>query len=312
MEVLSKRDLDNLERILQLSNSIGKLYDNLSELEKKGHKNSPIYQKNLEYLKIAIEVEDGIYPRILNDHKMLKNISTYLDEHYKLSDCDPYFDYLCLNREEKSALRIRETIYNRLGSSLSNYSVEYEEDINTAAYLYDLVSALNKDILFNFLLNNDREASSSIANDDLKDRNDLLIDFKYNVSYVNKNLEKDFINKRFIVEQLNDLDPRVNAVDLKLSYREYKLERDYYLMELLYEKIGNYDIFNEFDLLISFNAKKRELIYNYIVSSIDMLGNKSIIELNKFLEEIEYEEFLKITNKKLNSRGKVYTKKRKN
>lgn len=290
MEVLDKKTMQIFERILNVSNSINKLYKNLYDLELDGKKDSDLYKRNMEYLKLSIEVEEEIYEKIIYNQEKVELLSMYIDEKYNLYDCNSYFDYVYFNQDERGILRVSETLYDVLDNADYSFDNLYEDEdyeVLYSSYFSKLNNMLNKEMIMNYLKENEQQIK--FTNEE-KDQKDLLTGFKYNASFINKQLEMQLINNDFNIENLYDIDARNNASSLKISYHDYLSVRKLYVTNVLAEQIGNLNVFNDYDLLISFNQQKRSLNCYSIIANINMLDANSVLDIQQLLDEVKEDE----------------------
>ena len=61
---MNKIDRELINKVIELTKKILKIYNNLYELELNNQKDSLEYQNNIKYLDLLIEMENNLYPKI--------------------------------------------------------------------------------------------------------------------------------------------------------------------------------------------------------------------------------------------------------
>lgn len=282
MKDLSKYELNNYENLKKVSLAIGTIYKNLTNLEKNNQRDTIEYEKNLNYLMIALEVEEDIYSKVLGNSILINKVYDDINKTKNLAEVDVNFDYVYLPENDKALIRIKEIIAKTI------YKENSFDEISILSELYD---ALNMEILTNFLIENEKK----LENDLNKEQRDLLIEFKYNLAFVNKKFEKKLLKTKF--KNIEQCDSRLGALETGFNYHEYLNERKMYIVDILIDNIGNFNTYNDFDLLLTQNCSKRILVANYIFANIKLLNSDSIIEIKSFLNELSEEELLSFDTK---------------
>lgn len=77
-----------MQKIIEITESIKAIYNKLCELEIKNQKNSPEYKQNIDYLKIALQVEEQIYNQT-NKEELKKLAKTNKRIRNKIDDIEP-------------------------------------------------------------------------------------------------------------------------------------------------------------------------------------------------------------------------------
>ena len=193
-------DYQMIKELLEVTNSIKELYKRLYNLECEGKKESEEYRKNLEYLKIAIEVEDGIYDEFdilkvekmynfllkqheINEHFILKRIVNNINDKFVINE-DWVLD---LFPEE-----LVDSVYE------SHNEKTEEELMQFASGFLEVYKSLNKDISEGVLV----FLQEYINKNNSSDIKDELIKRKYNLLFTNKKLEASIILNDFNISNL--------------------------------------------------------------------------------------------------------------
>ncbi len=282
MKDLSKYELNNYENLKKVSLAIGTIYKNLANLEKNKQRNTTKYEKNLNYLMIALEVERDIYSKILGNSMLINKIYDDINKTKNLAEVDANFDYVYLLENDKALIRIKEII---------SKVIYKENSFDEISILSDLYNVLNFEVLTNFLIENEKKLENYLP----KEQKDLLIEFKYNLAFVNQKFEKELLKTKF--KGVEQCDSRLGALETGFNYHEYLNERRMYIVDILIDDIGNFNTYNDFDLLLAQNCSKRMLVANYIFANIKLLNSDSIVEIKSFLSEISEEELLSFDTK---------------
>jgi len=206
MFFLNKEEEKEIKKLINSVKNIDLLYKKIFELEIKNKKDSNEYKEIVEYLKLAKDMEDNIYKR--NSFDIIKFIKwlKYLSKEIKLKSD---IDYLAFQDYEK---KITKRIFNTI-----IFNMKYDNSLKFAK----AEQAIEIDFYNSFL---------SILNDFIEKEEysflyPKLIELKYNVVFINKEYEQDFIDKNFdiskdlyiiskIVSEINKIEYE-NIIDMK-------------------------------------------------------------------------------------------------
>lgn len=206
MLYLNKEEEKEIKILINSVKNIDLLYKKIYTLEIKNKKDSNEYKEMVEYLKLAKDIEDDIYRR--NSFDIIKSIKwlKYLSKEKKLKSD---IDYLAFQDYKNRIIkRIFDTII---------FNMKYNNSLKFAK----AVQAIEIDFYNSFL---------SILNDFIEKEeysflHQKLIELKYNVVFINKEYEQDFIDKNFdvskdlyiiskIVSEINKIEYE-NIIDMK-------------------------------------------------------------------------------------------------
>lgn len=215
---LNFSDIKKINEIFNIEKSIFKLYSNLFNIEqKKGTKNKD-YEKNLDYLNIAVDTEKKVYKKLNLTFEKALSILEYIinirnkEKEYFKDEIDSTFSTpqnLCINRfirylkyyilEQYDIFenKINEKLYNLLIDLLGNDIYQYS-DAEILKY-FRINQFLENQILYTLL--------NKIA-----DREDIAYSrLKYVISFLNEDCEYNMMIKR----------PNCNIVGLEIyGYNE--------------------------------------------------------------------------------------------
>ena len=208
---MSKKDLENLDSLYEISGIIKDIYKKLILLDTNNKKNASRYEKLLAYLKEILIIEDGIYNSLNFDFAKCDLWASYIKEKmlskFKSDDLliDGNIDNFEYRRIYYMICYIRNLKINNmvdlsmLGIKIEHISIGDKEETNkklndyisvssklTNAYMEDYYSTM---LLF---------LEESINKETNKDIKTKLIERKYYISYFYKNIEKVMISNNFI------------------------------------------------------------------------------------------------------------------
>lgn len=209
---MSKKDLENLDCLYEISGIIKHIYKKLILLDTNNKKNASRYEKLLAYLKEILIIEDGIYNSLNFDFAKCDLWASYIKEKmlskFKSDDLliDGNIDNFEYRRIYYMICYIRNLKINNmvdlsmLGIKIEHISIGDKEEANkklndyisvssklTNAYMEDYYSTM---LLF---------LEESINKETNKDIKAKLIERKYYISYFYKNIEKEMISNNFIL-----------------------------------------------------------------------------------------------------------------
>ncbi len=301
------KDYELIRKLMQTTTSIETLYKKLYDLEIRGLKNSQSYEKYLDYLKIALEVEN----------------KTYEDATLSTERCAAIFEFLLTDRVPDGFLSDTESImsqnYNNrvtrriLGILIqklfsdSEYSKSMVADEIMNKYmitdgsafdpsLFDSVSAsiemqdaLEVDMIRAYL----KLLQEFVDSKYLSVYRDDLIKSKYNMVFINKRVENDLVNNKFNVPEILKLDSMLVAELAELDMEVYRLITNIFgvkesagqISELI--EVGDQEYRN--------SSKVIEAILRqcYMRSAFLFMSEDSISDINyEFYEFIEGDNYL--------------------
>ena len=204
--MLNKDINDNINTLLAVTSSINDTYAKLKELEIKGQKESKEYKRLIECLKSSLELEKSIYDRFPNDLDTLVNI---IREVTKNKDFFINFD---LKENIDAIINNYDLITRRIYLRLLNKMLEIKDaDFIIGTNNPDILenqSARNILILHSLIIKDYINTVLVILNKALYDEkykniNNLLLNVKYSLAFLYDNVENDFLENNFNIN--NDL-----------------------------------------------------------------------------------------------------------
>lgn len=243
---LSGKEIVTIQDLTKITNSIYTLYQKLYNLEINGNFDTEEYKEMLEYLNIAIEVENRKYREI--DKKSAQKIIYYLLEYYQIHNIGLTLDNVITFDENKLIFRriIKYLLFNSFcdakiinlllceneNTSALDLEGEPEDDFYIQLSKNNLLIEIEKDILKVFLT----FVQDFYDNTDKKFEA-FLVKTKYDMSFLHKNFEKEFIGNQFQIPYCKFLNSKL------LSEMENFYQSDYEQQASLYAKtIASYHI----------------------------------------------------------------------
>ncbi len=209
---MSKKDLEKLDSLYEISETIKNIYKKLIFLDINNKKNVSRYEKLLAYLKEILIIEDGIYNslnfdfvkcNICVDYIKEKMLSKFKSDDLLIDGNIDNFEYrrifymICYIRN----LKINNMVdLSMLGIKIEHITIGNEEEANKKLNDYisgtsKLTNAYMKDYYSTMLL----FLEESINKETNKDIKAKLIERKYYISYFYKDIEKGMISNNFIL-----------------------------------------------------------------------------------------------------------------
>ena len=318
---LEKRNYETIEKLINITRSIDVLYKKLYELEILGKKETEEYNKNLDYLKIAIDVENKIYNDINSDSNLSILIYDYLlqdrlpDEFISDKDCIVLQDISnlvirriisTLKRQIMSNVDVIKDIISKELTSIIKVITNFIDNINILENeminLSILVESLEKDLYGGFL---------SFLKENMTDKNNEniineLIKTKYLVLFINKNIESDMLINNFNISEYFELNSNYIAKLIKMPNNELKEYKDLYYENDITNQINKLLIISNSDYNISTKNIEAILRECFIRAIFLFLSDSNISDLNfDFHEYIESDEYKELYNNNDISESKV-------
>ena len=261
---LNNDDITLLNKLLEISKKILKIYNNLYTLEIKNQLNSLEYEKQITYLTICKEIEDELYKQI--DYKKMGDYIEYSDRgnlFRSFSDYDLILD-------DFNDLLFAKRVYNRL------------QDLNTSnlvsIYQKELINKIDDppfdhSIFITTSIHDDIEnlVSYLTFNDDNQIYKEELIKIKYLISFLNSRIELTNLNNSFINQDKLFLQSRLVCDNLNFSNKSYKRLLNIYYLKYIKLHIKELD---------TINIELRNIILKYLIKSYSYLQEEKVNEIN--------------------------------
>lgn len=320
---MNEEDYELVDSIIQVTNSINTLYKKLFELEINNLKDTDEYRKYIQYLNMAIELENSYYDKLttLQGIKILNFLVYDKFPENNLSDIesiilrktdDPIIrrilvalDYLLENYQQENFEQLfkiseqdvmfKDEDLDKLPDSFvyAYYGLTDELYLKLLRNKYVVDNVHQEEILKNFLVFVE-EIKQDKGNSKYKNE---LIKVKYDISFNNKNVEQTLLDNNFNMEKpliyssnhyLDIVGLEKDIYNLLKDYRGFKLSVNQ-IDELL--RIKDLDYEKEDNQLIA-------LLRNTILRSIFLsLSDECVTHINKQYKEenISNSEQMKIS-----------------
>lgn len=195
--ILQKQDYEDISFLINVSKALGEIYKELYEIENKLGKNSKEYQECLKRLNSFIDIENNIYNGIKNSFNKCLVIIEYLEESMKNKiDVDKYsiiFDNVYSNELLRIIIRLKKVMFESEEKIVS--LIEFPDEnvkqpiVKAFAYSSRIFSVAKLDTLKCFL--------AILKKDNL---NEFYTEMKYKISYLCPEIEEEFLNNGFEVD----------------------------------------------------------------------------------------------------------------
>ena len=304
--ILSKKDIENIEILIKITKTIDNLYQKLYSLELESLKDSLEYQKLLNNLSIAIETENNKYEELNLTYERCNAILEYLEKEKLPLEMDNDITSI-VNEDYDNRIfrRIKHFIIRKIMLSYSEEllkptlkdiskiisKISTEPSVITQTeWQTNLQEAFEIDI-YSFYLYFLEKMLKEITDDNLKER---LLASKYYVSMIDKDIEKNLISSSFDIkcpfyfytEYCKDL---YNIPNFYFTLYKKGLSQKY-----ISASINGLISFPDSSFKI-FKVKVMEIIMTCLLrSSFVISDDDTLEEINySFNENIEDEEFFK-------------------
>lgn len=199
-------DFNLIDELLVISRSISNLFNILCDLEINEREDSPEYKRNLDYLQIALSVEEDIYQNSSLDvekcHEIIDFIMPMLPMNEKGNlDCLPF-----LENDNRAVRRIINALKKKI---MVDYDIDIAHGENnfegmSDEYLKDIVQVSNimyayifEDLINAIIIYNEEE----IEKKENSDYRECLIKQKYFLSYIYKDCNEKSVDSSFAFDK---------------------------------------------------------------------------------------------------------------
>lgn len=276
---------EKMKKLFQITEAILTIYQNLTSLEIEGKEDTPLYQKQLEYLEISKEVEKNKYNELS----------------IKPDNIDKYLEYARTNKSLTCSKRIIDMLYLKYVSNSQNIldtfrrNPEYE-GLREQGFFYENDSTLRE------IINNQQKMqltydkwiriyTLSFLDSLIKEEKDIelknvLIKKKNLFIYENPSIEEYFINNYNNLENLKYNETDIFAYENDIPLVFVKVFKDKYVRKEAVLQIAHLlDIRNsEYTLKDSY----ADMLYrsSYLKATLTILPKSSIMELKNGLDNM--------------------------
>lgn len=277
---------EKMKKLFQITEAILTLYQNLTSLEIEGKKDTPLYQKQLEYLEISKEVEKNKYNELS----------------IKPDNIDKYLEYARTNKSLTCSKRIIDMLYLKYVSNSQNIldtfrkNPEYE-GLREQGFFYENDSTLRE------IINNQQKMqltydkwiriyTLSFLDSLIKEEKDIelknaLIKKKNLFIFENPSIEEYFINNYNNLKNLKYNETDIFAYENDIPLVFVKVFKDKYVRKEAVLQIAHLlDIRNSEYILKDSYA---DMLYrsSYLKATLTILPKSSIMELKNGLDNMK-------------------------
>lgn len=280
MHFLNDNDINKIESYLRIEQSLFALYDKLISFKLNNGKNIEQYKKWFENFEMVIEVADSLYSKLENDKKpdYIKYIKENYDVDASLTVFPPKLDKVTA-AASRALVRLDFDISDRLDleqidEDEAKIVVMTDEKGNKKIVSYEkLMEKITKlfyEEVIEYNLNTIEEKINCCS--DLRSIVQL-IERKYLIIYLNKNIEKQLLNNKFAINQ--QILGQSKMLEPVMVQRYYNQNRESYCITRCALDIESI-LFNE-------ASDEDKLINQVILKSVMlMLNEQQLGEINYF------------------------------
>ena len=290
--ILEKEDYVLLDSLIRISDSIGKIYQNLFQLEISGKKNSSEYIKYLDYLSIAREVEQKMYDK--NDMNALKccELLKYILSQEMMDNISDDQSLIKANYREGKVRRVYNILNGRMVDDTkgmvylmrkyneTDFTIPQEVvEINYKGKVIERIIDKERNMLFlGILLHNIPE--------NLIKRTSDLVNLKYYLAFINIDVEQELMLSSFKVDEKVPLLSNVIADCYGMKQTEYYTLQNIYGFSHSLQQVNHLLTFDDLHYLSS-ECQYQSYIYSSLLRSyMTFLSDISVLELNKKFNDI--------------------------
>ena len=277
--ILNTSDYEIINGLINLSKSIRKIYKKLRNIECKKGKDNSDYNYYLNFLKIVLDYEKTIYNKISLNSK--KEYIKYLQNETNYRSSNDISDILLENHYNMPVFRVISIL--KRNSNLSEFSFVQNLDVlndKTKADFFKLI-AYSKSRMSKLQTDNIRSFLSVLNGTENKK---LITFIKYKVSYLVQDIEEEFINNGFNIEELPSVIPTnyyksrtdINVME-QIQFQNFKQQ---FIKQLDY-------ILNYSDFSLRSEYKRNDIILRicYLKGMLLLLDEKLVYEINTIFDE---------------------------
>ncbi len=282
MSNIDKTLQQKIENLIKIDLSIGNIYTNFCLLEKEGKKNSDKYKKYINYLEMVLEIENKKLEYFtFNKERILLTIA-YLEEKYNLYGVDASYDYMYLNNESKAATRIMTTFDSYLDDINNNYDIINKTDFQQITLLLKEKQIYDNLKTMGFQIQQlEKDDSLNITNQKTILLSDSFLDYKYNLAFINKDLEKDLLLNDFNVCNSLFFKKEEHAKVLGLSLKMYENLNIYVTLNESINKMVEYCKFTDIELVLPHNEERNKMILWFLINNFNNFRSEELFTIRE-------------------------------
>ncbi len=271
--MLNQTENQNIEQLIKITSSVDNLYKRLAELEISGQKESEEYEKNMEYLRITLEVEEQCYQDLKANNNLFDIIKYILNnkipnpdipdlENIVLGHTDNRVNVRILKKLQNMVQFTRENLLSMFHINLqSDVGKRFKETVSLDKVIAGIQTGNSIDIdCFNMFLSLVEESKIQENSETFKRK---LSEVKYEVAFIVPDVEQNMINQNFVVKSSAALGSDVTAKIFGISNSEYQSKKLVFGAILFEKQITKLFELNDSDYEnedVFFSASLRQLL----------------------------------------------------
>lgn len=312
MNEIDKSLKKKLNELVSIGIYIQKIYNTLYYLEKENKQHTPKFKAYVQSLNKFRNFEEIYLKNIVQkaNYDDIATIIGYLRDVYQLFGLDFYYDYVYLTQKIKAVCRTTLTFKTTLCNFFLEIEDEYNSDFgsNSNYITYDqffIDGIFSSYYLFTnkiFEQNNLKRMNESLEKNinlnfvhENKSMRELYLDHKYNLSFVDREIEKKLIDNYFDVQALKIPTFKEQMEVLGISKENYRDIYGFSLTSNIRKHIEEYTDPNNLDYITPQIVERVTLSLWYLVNILNELNIHQLKEVKVLMDEYFY--FAKINER---------------
>lgn len=287
----SNEDDEEFKSVLKVTKSVEKLYNELYQLEISNKQNSPEYNKKIEYLMIALDIENKKYFQAnLNKDKreLWKNYINryYIDEdfltNYESIIVQNYYDKdirRVLARSADCFLNQEDIINSLLAKDLERHNMSPDR-INEMIIFIN--NSVENDLLRGYLyyLNEftNKKEYQSLTN--------YFIHSKYYLSFINKDIEQEMLKTKFKITDEWYIGSPLIADLMKIESDVFNELKNVYGYNMILNSIYSILVLNDLDYADNVLGSSALMMQCFIKSGLNLVNQDQLPRIKKHYEQL--------------------------
>jgi len=292
-----KEDLEKIELLIKTTTFIDKLYNKLYELEINGKKETEEYTETIKCLNTNIGYENTIYNDLTYENCIAYFKYIYSSEitNTFLSDRESLLEQNYSNRIIRRILstlnfkilsnpiHLQEILEEKLKNYVSDLDDEDSNSIieHSANVSIQIKNSLDKDLLNMYL----SILEEFINNNNYQIFKNQLINSTYNLSFTNKEIEKNLVNNNFTIPKEIYISSTLITEINGLPQKVYEVLTDSYVLETIKEQMIAILEIGDMDYSNVMKATTSILRQCLMRAAISLLSENNLSSISSIFEE---------------------------
>ena len=305
--ILKSKDYEFINNLIKTTNSIDSIYRKMYDLEINGKKDTEDFNQILDYLSMAIEVEEKLYKEANLSYLQCIAIADYILQDKLpdgfLNDTESIMNQCYDNRVLRRILSIlvhkiisdHESVRQMLPEEIIELMEQLgmpnpDKLVSQAIYSsIELQKAFERDIFNGYLA----ILQEFIVSNTYKNFRNDLIRSKYNTSFINKQIENDMISSKFDIPDTFYVNSRFVADLTQTDLELYKMLKNLYGVKESTKQISEVIEIGDMDYSDSKKAITSILRQCLMRSAFLLMSDEVISDVNyEFHEFVEDKKYL--------------------